>query len=200
MITRDRLHFGNESRITQEDNLAGIPPYKDRLGEEKPTPKTVQKTYLGDARNLDKIKNESIDLIATHPPYANIIEYGEKQVEGDISNVRNIVEFCQEMKLIADECFRVLKPNKYCCILIGDTRRNKHFVPITPRVMDEFLKAGFILKESIIKRQWNCKTTGFWTKSSIKNNFLLIMHEHIYVFRKPDVNERLQIFKESMLP
>jgi len=51
--------------------------------------------------------------------------------------------------------------------------------------MDECLKAGFILEESIIKRQWNCKTTGFWTKRSIQGNFLLIMHEHLYVFRKP---------------
>ena len=31
------------------------------------------KVYHGDARNLDLIEDESIDLIATHPPYANII-------------------------------------------------------------------------------------------------------------------------------
>jgi hypothetical protein len=43
----------------------------------------------------------------------------------------------------------------------------------------------FILKESIIQPQWNCKTTGFWTKRSIQDNFLLIMHEHLFVFRKP---------------
>ncbi|MCK4269843.1 MAG: hypothetical protein KAW93_05130, partial [Methanogenium sp.] len=108
-------------------------------------------------------------------------------------------EFCREMRKVADECFRVLKPGKFCTILIGDTRRHKHFVPITPRVMDEFLKAGFVLKESIIKRQWHCKTTGFWTKKSIKDNFLLIMHEHIYVFRKPEKDEKLSKYKDSML-
>ncbi len=198
MVTKDRLNFGKDSRLSGDKNFAGLPPYKDRLGVEQTTPKTKQKTYIGDTRNLDKIKSASIDLIATHPPYANIIEYGEKQVEGDLSNVRNITEFCQEMRKVADECYRVLKPGKFCTILIGDTRRHKHFVPITPRVMDEFLKAGFVLKESIIKRQWNCKTTGFWTRKSVENNFLLIMHEHIYVFRKPMADEKLTKYKDSM--
>ncbi len=31
------------------------------------------KTYVGDARLLDLIESESIDLIAIHPPYASII-------------------------------------------------------------------------------------------------------------------------------
>jgi DNA modification methylase len=31
------------------------------------------RTYVGDARSLDLIDNESIDLIATHPLYANLI-------------------------------------------------------------------------------------------------------------------------------
>ena len=31
--------------------------------------------YKGDARNLDFISDESIDLICSHPPYANIIQY-----------------------------------------------------------------------------------------------------------------------------
>jgi len=196
-ITLDRLNFGKAERLDADRGLAALPRYKDRLGFERPTPKTTQRTFVGDARSLDAIKDEEIDLIATHPPYASIIEYGEKKVEGDLSGVRSIKEFCVEMRKVADECFRVLKPGKYCAILIGDTRRHKHFVPITPRVMDEFLKAGFILKESIIKRQWNCKTTGFWTKKSVQENFLLIMHEHLYVFRKPKKDEKIEKYSES---
>ena len=37
-----------------------------------------------DARNLNFIGSESIGLICTHPPYANIIKYS-KDIEGDIS-------------------------------------------------------------------------------------------------------------------
>jgi hypothetical protein len=50
--------------------------------------------------------------------------------------------------------------------------------------MDRFLKNDFELKEDIIKRQFNCKATGFWVDRSKESNFLLIMHEHLFVFQK----------------
>ena len=40
------------------------------------------------------------------------------------------------------------------------------------------------LKEDIIKRQYNCKATGFWVNKTKESNFLLIMHEHLFVFQK----------------
>ena len=51
-------------------------------------------------------------------------------------------------------------------------------------VMQKFLEAGFTLKEDIIKQQHNCKATGFWVNKSKDYNFLLIMHEHLFVFQK----------------
>ncbi|MBU1852347.1 MAG: site-specific DNA-methyltransferase [Candidatus Omnitrophica bacterium] len=150
----------------------------------------------GDARNLSMLKDESIDLIATHPPYLNIIKYGEKRVEGDFSLISSLDKFCDEIYKLAIEFFRVLKPSKYCAILIGDTRRRRHFVPLAYNVMQSFLKAGFILKEDIIKLQHNCATTRYW--NSQKRDFQLIMHEHLFVFRKPDTKENLNIFKDSL--
>lgn len=41
----------------------------------------------GDACNLDFISSESIDLICTHPPYADIIKYSEDS-EGDLSHLK----------------------------------------------------------------------------------------------------------------
>jgi len=176
MLTRDRLNFDFETS-------------------------TTQRTFVGDARDLNLLKDNSIDLIATHPPYANIINYSKnskKHIEGDLSYVRNIEEFAGEMKKVAEESFRVLKPGKYCAILIGDTRRYKHYVPISSRVLQSFFDVGFILKEDVIKKQWQCKTTGFWTNKSKEYNFLLIMHEHLFVFRKPEKDEKLKKFQESM--
>ena len=114
-----------------------------------------------------------------------------------LSSVHNIAEFTEEMRKVALECMRVLKPNKHCAILIGDTRRNKHFVPITPRVLMSFLEAGLILREDIIKLQWKMKSTREkWFGK--KYDFYLIGHEHLYVFRKPDAGERVTRFRESM--
>ncbi len=154
------------------------------------------KTYVGDARSLDLIESESIDLIATHPPYASIIPYSHNR-EGDLSSVHNIAEFAEEMRRVAEECMRVLKPGRHCAILMGDSRRSKHFVPITPRVLMSFLDAGFILREDIIKLQWKMKSTREkWFGK--KYDFYLIGHEHLYVFRKPEAGERTTRFRESM--
>ena len=115
------------------------------------------KVYIkkGDARNLDFVPDESIDLICTHPPYAEIIKYSDG-----------------------------LKKDKFCAILMGDTRQKGCMIPMSFDVMKIFQDAGFKLKELIIKEQHNCKATGYWKTNSVKYNFLLIAHEYLFVFRK----------------
>lgn len=146
--------------------------------------KSKQRVMKCDARNMSFIKDGEIDLVLTHPPYADIIKYSEGQILEDLSNIHDIDKFCDEVEQVARELFRVLKKGKYCAILIGDTRRNKMYQPLAFKVMEKFLKVGFVLKEDIIKRQFNCKATGFWVNKSKEANFLLIMHEHLFVFQK----------------
>jgi DNA modification methylase len=178
VLTHDRLQFRHKMDISH---------------------KTTHKIFQGDARNLDKIDSESIDLIATHPPYANIISYTQKsreEAKGDLSKVTSINEFAKEMENVAKEFYRVLKPGRYCAVLMGDIRRHGHYIPVTVRVLDSFLNAGFILKEDIIKLQHKMFGTIKWRGKT--NNFLLIAHEHLFVFRKPEKDERTGQFKESM--
>lgn len=143
-----------------------------------------QKVFKQDARELNHIENESVDFILTHPPYADIIKYSNGRIKEDISGIHDIDEFADEMENVAKELYRVLKKGRYCVILIGDTRRNKMYQPLAYKVMQKFLDTGFLLKEDIIKRQFNCKATGFWVNKSKDYNFLLIMHEHLFVFKK----------------
>ncbi|MEE1056791.1 MAG: DNA methyltransferase [Acutalibacteraceae bacterium] len=142
------------------------------------------KVYLhqSDARNLDFISDEEIDFICTHPPYANIIQYSD-DIENDLSHLK-VPEFLEEMKKVANESYRVLKKEKFCAILMGDTRQKGCMIPMSFEVMKIFQNAGFTLKELIIKEQHNCKATGFWKTNSVKYNFLLIAHEYLFVFRK----------------
>ncbi len=136
----------------------------------------------GDARDISFIKDRSVDLICTHPPYANIISYSEN-IEEDLSRL-GIEPFLEEMKKVASESYRVLKKNKFCAVLMGDTRQKGHMIPFSFEVMKIFQDAGFKLKELIIKEQHNCKATGYWKTNSVKYNFLLIAHEYLFVFRK----------------
>lgn len=136
----------------------------------------------GDARDLKMVKDASVDLICTHPPYADIIHYSDG-IEGDLSLLR-YNDFVVQIEKVAQESFRVLKKEKYCAITIGDTRKNGKVQPLGFETMTRFLNAGFKLKEIIIKEQHNCKATGFWKTNSIKYNFLLLAHEYIFVFVK----------------
>ncbi len=180
MLTFDRLNF-------ETANLyEALPPVEIRL-------------YHGDARNLNLIPDESIDLVATHPPYANIIAYSKgTKVEGDLSCLRSLEEYLDAMTQVAQECYRVLKPGRHCAILVGDTRRHKHYVPIAYRVMERFLQVGFILREDIIKVQWKMKSTREQWQRQANRDFLLIYHEHLFVFRKPEKGEDVRKFRDSM--
>lgn len=138
--------------------------------------------YKGDARTLDFIKDNSIDLICTHPPYADIIKYSE-DIEADLSHLK-VKDFLIAMRDVAAESYRVLKKDKFCAVLMGDTRQKGHMIPMSFEVMKLFQSAGFKLKELVIKEQHNCKATGYWKTNSVKYNFLLIAHEYLFIFRK----------------
>ena len=135
----------------------------------------------GDARKLD-LPDNSIDLICTHPPYADIIHYSEN-IDGDLS-LLPIKDFLFEICKVAEESYRVLKKDKFCAILMCDTRHKGMVQPLAFETMRVFELAGFKAKEIIIKEQHNCKATGYWKTNSIKFNFLLLAHEYLFIFKK----------------
>jgi len=164
------------------ENLAFVPPLT-LFGEEFYEPEVS----VGDARDLSDLPDGSVDLVCAHPPYAGIIDYSSA-IEGDLSKL-SVPGFLTEMGRVARESLRVLKPGGKCSILIGDARKSKHVIPIGFQTIRVFLDAGFILRELVIKRQHNCKTTGFWYARSIQHNFLLLAHEYLPIFEKPPAKQ-----------
>jgi len=154
----------------------------------------------GDARHLADIPTHSIDLICAHPPYAGIIHYSSAE-ENDLSQL-NVADFLAEMGKVARESWRVLKPGGKCAILIGDARRARQVVPIGFQTIRVFLAAGFTLRELVIKRQHHCKATGFWYNRSLQHNFLLLAHEYLPIFQKPEPQPiaALPVSWETSLP
>ncbi len=183
----------NRNAIGVDINYNAIILAQDRLNFDYKSESVID-TYHGDARNLDKINDNSIDLIATHPPYGNIISYSEKSNKLDLSSL-SINDYLTQMYKVAKECFRVLKDGKYCTILIGDTRKHKHYISITHNILHIFLESGFILKDYIIKIQHNTKATRErWLGSY---DFYKIAHEHLLIFRKPGKDEKISHFRYS---
>ncbi len=178
------------------ENLRFSPP---RLGTGMAEPIYEPEVQVGDARDLSDISENSVDLICAHPPYAGIIRYSTK-ILGDLSAL-SVPDFLREMRKVAQESLRVLKPGGKCAILLGDARRAKHVIPIGFQTIRVFLDAGFGLKELVIKRQHNCRTTGFWYARSIQHNFLLLAHEYLPIFEKPLTavsREQLPLWRETV--
>ena len=126
------------------------------------------------------ILDNKIDFIFAHPPYANIIKYSE-DIKEDISRL-SLDEFLSKINLFSKECFRILKKDKICSILIGDIRKNKNVVPLGFYVMNTFIQTGCTLKEIIIKEQHNCKMMNCWKNRN--TDFYLLAHEYIFIFKK----------------
>lgn len=137
-------------------------------------------TRLGNARDIPFIKYNSIDMVCMHPPYANIIEYSDN-IADDLSHLQ-YEEFLLAMKDVAVEANRVLKKQGICAYMIGDIREKGYVRPLGMDSMNIFLKAGFRLKEIIIKEQHNCRSTEYWRKKN--KNFLMLAHEYIFVLEK----------------
>ena len=175
-----------EARLTHRNfigvdiNPSAIELTKTRCAFDFETQATVT-LINGDARKLD-LADGSVDLICTHPPYADIIHYSE-DIDGDLS-LLPLKDFLSEMEKVAGECYRVLKKGKFCAVLMGDTRRKGMVQLLGFETMRVFERAGFMAKKIVIKEQHNCKATGFWKTNSIKHNFLLLAHEYLFVFRK----------------
>jgi len=146
---------------------------------------TWYRVYHGDARNLDKVPDNSVDLVATHPPYFNIIEYGEGGSDGDLSRARSLEEYLAMFRQVAREVYRVLKPGGVLGILLGDTRIRKHYVPITHYALMVLLDVGFVLREEVIKVQHRMRTTREVWGRLRDRDFLLIYHEKLFVLEKP---------------
>lgn len=172
--------LNNRHAIGIDINPKAVELTKSKLLFNSPYNPNIE-VYKGNATCF-AIDDNSVDLICTHPPYADIIKYSEN-INGDLS-LLPIKPFLEQIEIVAKECFRVLKKNKFCAIVMGDTRKNGMVQPLGFEVMQRFLAAGFKIKEIIIKEQHNCKATGFWKTNSEKFNFLLLAHEYIFVFKK----------------
>src|SRR5467141_3690878 len=96
-------------------NLEAIMVAQDRLNFDYDTldkPRRVEtRTFEGDARNLNLVGDETVDLIATHPPYAGIISYSGKRILDDLSRLK-LPAYIDAMRKVAAESYRILKNNR----------------------------------------------------------------------------------------
>jgi len=138
----------------------------------------------GDARDLDFIEDESIDLILTHPPYWGLVDFSE--LENDLSNL-SLKDYLVALKEVFQQFYRVLRQGKYCIIVIGDVRK-RGVIPLGSYLVHIGLKAGFNLWDLIIyDTRFGGKQVEKYRKiRSQQKKFHLTDHDYVLVFQKRD--------------
>src|SRR5690348_6984673 len=78
------------------------------------------KVFYKDARKMEDLPDNSVQLVITSPPYFNIKDYSKdgyqttkitEKAKGQIGDINNYKKYIDEMLLVWKECERVLKPN-----------------------------------------------------------------------------------------
>jgi len=146
--------------------------------------KDVVNTIIqGDALDvLRKMPSQSVDMVITSPPYWNLRDY---KAEGQLGLENNPDEYIENLCIIFDEVYRVLKSKGSCWINIDDRYIDKNINNAKARSLYGIPDR---LKIKLIDRGWICRNEIIWYKpnampSSAKNRFNQD-YEKIYFFVK----------------
>jgi len=153
-----------------------------------------QKFIQGDSRDLSFIQDSSVDLIVAHPPYLDMMDYGEKGTYTDIKEYTCFLE--DSLK----EMLRVLKPSRVCCVQIGPYA-GKH-LPLHHIAHESALKIGFEFMDEIVlafladyvgySSSVSGRDTSIVHKQAFANWFSIAQnvyhhnHEYLIVLKKPE--------------
>ena len=79
--------------------------------------KTTHKIIIGDSRKMEELRDESVHLVITSPPYWQLKDYG---VSCQIGFNDSYESYINNLNLVWDECHRVLHKGCRLCVNIGD--------------------------------------------------------------------------------
>ncbi len=148
--------------------------------------------YYKSSEKMDELKDNSIQLIITSPPYGKIKDYGSEE---QIGYYDSFEEYFQRLKQVWSECYRVLEPTCRMIINIGDQylRTSKfgryHILSISSKIVTDCLSIGFDFLGDIIWQKISTTNTtgGCSLMGSIyypRNGLLTFDYEHILIFKK----------------
>ncbi|MFX0211963.1 MAG: hypothetical protein ACFFDT_38665 [Candidatus Hodarchaeota archaeon] len=141
----------------------------------------------GDARKLN-LQNEIADLIFIHFPYWNMVRYNEVfKTESNLADISlmNYKDFLDSSEQIFEEMYRLLKPDRFLTILIGDMRKSREIIDLSADFSFLGRSNGFKLFDKVIKivaAQRSRTPLSKWRAQ--KYNFHQLTCDTLLVFRK----------------
>jgi len=174
---------------------------------------TKHKIIIGDSRKMEEIKDESVHLIITSPPYWQLKDYGTTKQIGFNDSYE---DYINNLNLAWKECFRVLHKGCRLCINIGDQfARSVYYgrykiIPIRTEIIKFCETIGFDYMGAII---WQKPTTMNTTGGAMvmgsfpypRSGIIKIDYEFILLFKKlgdqpiplREVKEKSKLSKEE---
>ena len=144
---------------------------------------------------MAELKDASIHLVITSPPYWQLKDYG---TDNQIGFHDNYEDYINNLNLVWKECHRVLHNGCRLCINIGDQfARSVYYgrykvIPIREEIIKFCENAGFDYMGAVI---WQKLTTSNTTGGGVqmgsypypRNGILKLDYEFILIFKKPGI-------------
>lgn len=153
---------------------------------------TYHRIINGDSRRMNELKDESIHLVVTSPPYWQLKDYGTENQTGFHDDYETYIN---HLNLTWKECYRVLHQGCRLCINIGDQfARSVYYgrykvIPIHSEIIRFCEATGFDFMGSVI---WQKTTTTNTTGGASimgsfphpRNGIVKLDFEYILLFKK----------------
>ncbi len=159
-------------------------------------PASRHRIVCADARDLSFIRDESIHLVVTSPPYFDLKKYAAES-DGQLAEIHNYEGFLDELDKVWAECARVLVPGGRVCCVVGAvtiSRREggRHYVlPLPSDIQVRSRRLGLDnltpiiwLKVSNIALEAS-RSSRFLGKPNLPNGVVKNDFETIVMLRKP---------------
>lgn len=162
--------------------------------------KTIHRIIIGDSRNMESIKDRSVHLVVTSPPYWQLKDYGNgSQIGFDDS----YEDYINNLNLVWKESYRVLDNGCRLCVNIGDQfARSVYYgrykvIPIRTEIIKFCETIGFDYMGAIIwQKVTTTNTTGGATIMGSypypRNGILKIDYEFILILKKDGKPKKIE--------
>jgi len=161
-----------------------------------------QELILGDCITaMRQMKDQTFDFIATDPPYNIHLEqtmsndrYAKEfsnrrtdynmhsEDEKDLANLNSYEEYLVAMTIVFEECFRLLKNDKYMVFIVRDAYQDGEYIMTHADLTNAARSCGFKNKGDIIWYQAGTRLRPYGYPYAFVPN---IVHQHIIILHKP---------------
>jgi hypothetical protein len=148
--------------------------------------------YNLDAGNLYEVKEETISLTVTSPPFLNIVQYCQdnwmrcwfngldlEKISKQIVMAKTITDWSDFIEKVFSELYRITKLNGHVAFEVGEVNNGK--IKLEEYVVEIGLKAGFDCVGILINSQVFTKTSNIW---GVTNNDNGTNTNRIVLFKK----------------